>query len=311
MGKQGTKIQWAIVPGYRGATLNPMHAVLKPEFQAEAVAAGKKPNAKTGWFCVKVKDRNGRTRLGCAGCYAEAQNMRMGNGLPYHASQADKLDFRLDHLGDLRKTKEPTSWFVDSMTDLFLEYYPDEMIRAVIDEMMAVDRHLYIILTKRPDRMKSILDRYYPDMHKWGHIWWGVSCEDQSSANEMIPPLLDTNVALRVVSYEPAVGPVDWDEAHWGMNVMGKPWPRKTVDWFLVGGMSKQRAIKPLPFHAEWAFNTTDWARKHDALVFVKQAGSAPFVGGVPFECSDSHGSEPAEWPVPMRVREFPTLEPA
>jgi protein gp37 len=42
------------------------------------------------------------------------------------------------------------------------------------------------------------------------NVWLGVSCEDQRTADERIPLLLETPAAVRFVSYEPALGPVDF-----------------------------------------------------------------------------------------------------
>lgn len=100
-----------------------------------------------------------------------------------------------------------------------------------------------------------------------------------------VPKLLATPAAVRFVSYEPALGPVDWTAF-------------KGLDWIIVGGESTQGA-PARPFDQEWALATIIHCRVIGAAPFVKQLGSRQGL-------KDRAGADPAEWPADLRVREFP-----
>lgn len=143
----------------------------------------------------------------------------------------------------------PLSWrrprrvFVNSMGDLFHERVPDEWIDEIWARMALASTHQFLVLTKRADRMhryfhpgpdtamcdlpearvglrafeiakargENVSDPYWDVWWEWPlrNIWLGVSAEDQTRANERIPRLLDTPAAVRFVSAEPLLGPVD------------------------------------------------------------------------------------------------------
>lgn len=107
------------------------------------------------------------------------------------------------------------------MGDLFHEDVPFSFIEKIWDTMfdtlyISDDTpgipHVYMILTKRPDRMAE----FYQHMNKIGrranyeNVWLGVTAENQKAADDRIPILLKIPAAVRFVSYEPALGPVDW-----------------------------------------------------------------------------------------------------
>ena len=141
--------------------------------------------------------------------------------------------------------KKPRRVFVNSMSDLFHEALPDDAIDRVFAVMALCPQHTFQVLTKRPERMmaylsenhgfqarrrvQDILDPVRPQAERiidqatgysaavrlhdrWPlpNVWLGVSVEDQVTADERIPLLLQTPAAVRFVSYEPALGPVDF-----------------------------------------------------------------------------------------------------
>jgi protein gp37 len=68
-----------------------------------------------------------------------------------------KIRFLSDRLlKPLRKPK-PTTWFVNSMSDLFHEDIPDEEINQVFAVMRMCPQHTFQVLTKRPDRMQAFI----------------------------------------------------------------------------------------------------------------------------------------------------------
>lgn len=167
-----------------------------------------------------------------------------------------------------RKLLEPLSWreprkvFVNSMSDLFHESVPDEWIDRIFAVMALAKQHTFQILTKRPERMRAytnggwqsrIIDflREYSkipvgkgvlletvDGGKLANVWLGVTCEDQKSADERIPLLLQTPAVIRFVSYEPALEYIDF--SHWLGNI------RRTHMSASVEGMLRNKSFRGL-----------------------------------------------------------------
>src|SRR5690606_22560010 len=161
---------------------------------------------------------SGCTRVspGCDNCYAMRQAHRFsGNCQPYEGLTTIRRG-KVDWTGSVRFVPEmlevplqrkPTTWFVNSMSDLFHESLTNEQIASAFGGMAATPQHTYQILTKRPKRMREWfgwLDGRRP-LH---NVWLGVSCEDQARADERIPHLLSTPAAVRFVSAEPLLGPI-------------------------------------------------------------------------------------------------------
>lgn len=151
--------------------------------------------------------------------------------LPF--SRVQLLPDRLD--APLRRQK-PERYFVDSMSDLFHEKVPDEYIAQVFAVMAIARRHTFLILTKRPERMRAFVGEHHelpPDWMKprlrhvegedlgkmfagqptytwpYPNVWLGTSVEDQAAADERIPQLARTPAAVRFLSCEPLIGAVD------------------------------------------------------------------------------------------------------
>jgi protein gp37 len=112
--------------------------------------------------------------------------------------------------------KKPRRIFVNSMSDLFHEEVPFQFIHEVFATIRQTPQHVYQILTKRPERMREFIAGYLRPREAMGwangfysHVWLGVSIENQATADERIPILLQTPAAVRWVSVEPLLGPVD------------------------------------------------------------------------------------------------------
>ena len=170
------------------------------------------------------------------------------------------------------------------------------------------------------------------------NVWLGVTAEDQQRADERIPLLLETPAALRFVSYEPALGPVRLDrltsdEGLWYDGLRGRfsgndgpPGPR--LDWVIVGGESGPKAR---PFDLAWGRSVVEQCRAAGVACFVKQLGARPegawedlsigmralfhtmesarnhrFDLRGSFE--DRKSNDPLEWPIDLRVRQFPEV---
>lgn len=149
------------------------------------------------------------------------------------------------------------------------------------------------------------------DEDRWPlpNVWIGVSVEDQQRAEERIPHLLKTPAAVRFVSYEPALGPVDF--SRWlACRGCGNPTPCMPehdagINWLIVGGESGPSAR---PFDLAWARSTIAQCKAAGVPCFVKQMGSdwAAFNRIKNAMAENRKGGDMAEWPVDLRVREWP-----
>jgi protein gp37 len=147
------------------------------------------------------------------------------------------------------------------------------------------------------------------------NVWLGVSVEDQATANRRVPLLLQTPAAKRLVSYEPALGPVNFRPWLFALTRDGNR--AKHLDWIIVGGESGPGARV---FDLAWARSTVAQCRGQGGVAcFVKQLGSririhrrGPDWDG-PGPESDfkivrtkGKGAVPRGWPAAFHVREFP-----
>ncbi len=167
---------------------------------------------------------------------------------------ADGFSVTLHHdLLDLpRRWRSPRLVFVNSMSDLFHESVPLSFIKRVFETMSECPQHLFQILTKRSQRLKeSAAALSWPE-----NVWMGVSVED-SRVLSRIEDLLEVPAAVRFLSCEPLIGPLD-------------ALPLKSIDWVIVGGESGPGAR---PMQREWALSVLRQCRKHGVPFFFKQWG--------------------------------------
>ena len=188
---------------------------------------------KIGWHCEHAT-------TGCEFCYAEGINKRLGTGLPFKPGHRADIEIFLDEgmlLAPLR-WKRPRRIFVGSMTDLFADFVTDAMLDRIFAVMALCPQHTFQVLTKRAARMREYIESIKPLPNApWDRLteiamdigytargqggngglvkrplpnaWLGVSCERQEEADERIPLLLQTPAAVRFISAEPLLGPVD------------------------------------------------------------------------------------------------------
>lgn len=223
----------------------------------------------------------------------------------------------IDHkLAEPLRWRKPRRVFVNSMSDLFHENLPDADILSVFQVMGKCPAHTFQILTKRPGRMLDFLtnrrwrnlghspamcgdhhaaiipgEHLESDIASLPNVWLGVSVEDQKTADERIPLLLQTPAAKRFVSYEPALGPVNLRRVEHepegsGGTVyinsltgdflsIGGGGAIAALDWIIVGGESGHNAR---PFDIQWARNTIQQCKKASVACFVKQLGAVPMM---------------------------------
>jgi protein gp37 len=317
------------------------------------------------WTDVTWNPTRGCSRVseGCRNCYAEriagrfctdpADSAIAGGqfgGFAIRTSAGPRWTGKVELIES--KLHEPLHWrkprkvFVNSMSDLFHENLSFADILQVMITILGAPQHDFQVLTKRPERAKQFFlwwDRTYPGHAYPPNLWLGTSIEDQPTANKRILSLLQTPAAVRFVSYEPALGPVDFtriggNDECWLNSLDGK-WRAifKTetqaatvridldhcpaLDWIIVGGESGPDAR---PFDVQWARDVVAQCQDAVTAVFVKQLGSNPRDG---FELGtarppsiedrprlislrDRKGGDWNEWEPGLRVREFPQPRP-
>lgn len=221
--------------------------------------------------------------------------------------------------------KKPRRIFVNSMSDLFHEDVPDQFILQVFDVMRQcqngwtpvlggekgklVASHTFQILTKRPQRMLDFCTRLrfaqndgrglylaeslphngFNPMRALRNVWLGVSVEDQATADERIPLLLQTPAAVRFISAEPLLGDIRlgaWlQRSPSAAFVAGKvtadmpEWTRTgstALDWVITGGESGPKAR---PSHPDWFRSLRDQCAAAMVPFFFKQWGEWWEVG--------------------------------
>lgn len=301
MGSSKTKIEWT-------ATVNP----------DGSVTAGATWQPITGCSVVSP---------GCTNCYAmglaggrlQRHPSRAGLTAPSKAGPVwtGEVRFNEQWLDQPLRWREKRRIFVCAHGDLFHENVPDEWIDRVFAVMALAAQHIFIVLTKRASRMREyflavdraerigwaeaaiatteVLPRlrsgqYRGPVHRRlpiPNVWLMVSAEDQQRADERIPELLATPAAVRGVSLEPLLGPIDlttlrlFDGSQWDV-LSGSHWfpgagsensrtfrtPR--LDWVIIGGESGKNAR---PMLRSWALALRDQCATAGVPFFFKQHG--------------------------------------
>jgi protein gp37 len=269
---------------------------------------------------------------GCDHCYAKTFAERWRGTPGHYFERGFDVQLRPDKLDQPLRWRKPRKIFVNSMSDLFHDAVPDDYIARVFAVMAYSYWHTFQILTKRHGRMRSLLsspefielfDREFCKIPDWndrypdlefvpaGHndhlmngpltnVWGGVSAEDQKRADLRIPALIETPLAIRFVSAEPLLGPIQMDNwlAMYPENEDGEQYPGD-LDWVIVGGESGRGAR---PMHTDWARSLRDQCVEAGVAFLFKQWGEHVTVGQMTAEAAAKY-SGPA-WPddFPWRI---------
>ena len=222
--------------------------------------------SKIEWTDATWNPVTGCTKItrGCDNCYAErfAERFRGTPGHPYEPGF--DLTLRPERISQPLSWKRPRMIFVNSMSDLFHKDVPSDFIDNVFDTMETADWHVFQVLTKRSPLMRDYLRRRYGSGLAPGHIWCGVSVEDDK-ATARIRHLQDAPISTRFLSIEPLLGPVG------GIDIEG-------ISWVIVGGESGPNAR---PMKREWAIEVRDLCERRGIPFFFKQwGGRTPKAGG-------------------------------
>jgi protein gp37 len=226
---------------------------------------------------------------GCRNCYAEVMHKRLrGMGQPkYQQPFLGHVRYWEDELAKPFRWNKPRTVFLNSMSDIFHDAVTVQQIAEIYAMMFLTSKHTYIVLTKRASRANYVLSsvEFFEEYHKacnrlhdkyvstleqemyqcielesmWPltNVWQGVSVESQDE-DYRIDELIKTPAHITVVSYEPAVGPLD-------IQKYGNK-----ISWLIAGGESGHRATPP---HPDWFRAVRDQCAAAGVAFFFKQWG--------------------------------------
>lgn len=245
-----TKIEWA------DYVSNPLKAVYQtppmPLLNDHSIS-------RKGFACVKHSE-------GCANCWASSMNVRLGTSLAYTRPNIEKVQLFWDDAEQTRlmnfAPKKPFKngrsrplLFIHDMTDLFGDWVDAEYQKrtwGILEWRTDID---FVVLSKRPDAMYS----FVAGSQVLRNVILGASVENQKRANERVEPMMA--LARRgwktLVSYEPALGPVNWNG-----------W--EGLLWMICGGESGPAARPMCP---DWAYETQRFCAENNVAFFFKQWG--------------------------------------
>jgi protein gp37 len=317
--------------------------------------------------CTKVSP-------GCANCYAErdSKSPRLQQFEKYQGIVDDQghwtgeVRFVPKVLEQILRLKKPQRIFMPSMSDPFHPAVKYDWLDQIFATIALCPHLTFQLLTKRPQRMLEYLkdcDRLDNLEHEIQHqaflltgeypsielplpnLWLGVSVENQQAANERIPLLRQAPAAVRFLSCEPLLGPVELfdvdGQVSIGMQQLDPAetlFPGEVIDWVIVGGESGNGAR---PCQTDWIRSLVEQCRDVGVPCFVKQLGQFPvsrepetshaevitrdiysewvfkaaeeqgfdLEGFLILKLTDRKGGNPEEWPEDLRVREFPSGE--
>jgi protein gp37 len=217
---------------------------------------------------------------GCDHCWSAAITNRFYDRFPdgpYLLSVKDGNKFEFsgnillhpDRLNIPRKVKKPTVWCI--WNDFFHENIPTSYILDAFRTMGGAFHHTYLILTKRPARMRGVIETISESLHNegrarigtaWDHVWLGVTVCNQAEADKKIPLLLQTPAAHRWISIEPMIGPVD--------KFYGGSWFLNELDAVILGGETGPGAR---PMSPDWVRTVRDQCHFAGVPFFFKGWG--------------------------------------
>lgn len=278
---------------------------------------------------------------GCDACYAEALDKRhkwggathWGAGVPRHRTSESYW-------------RKPLAWnkqapasefagikgfwpvFCASLADVFDNEVPDQWRHDLFSLIQRTPNLSWLLVTKRIGNVLKLVDENV--LRELPNIRLMITVVNQEEADRDIPKLLALP-CKNGISYEPALGPIDFGNYYLAEKCGGRyPFPTlgiehrtkmiDLIDWIIVGGESNQGKQKARPFNVQWARSTVQQCANADVPVFVKQLGAHPYDGAQQScdatECcvhdytrlklSDRAGADPSEWDDELRVQEFP-----
>ena len=203
-----------------------------------------------------------RMSPGCDHCYALHQAGRLKrmrsrryqvDGNPRTSGPGFGLTLHWDKVREPLQMRTPQRIFVVSMGDLFHHAVPLDFLQAVFATMEKAHWHTFIILTKRSKRLRALA----PQLRWPPNVWMGVSVEMPRYLSR-IKDLCQTEAAVKVLSIEPLLAPIDH------LDLSG-------ISWVIVGGESGPKR-RPMPHR--WVWPLRDACTSADVAFFFKQSSA-------------------------------------
>ena len=228
---------------------------------------------------------------GCQHCYAERMSKRLAGRCGYPFENPFKVTLHPDKLEQPLRWKKPRKIFVCSMGDLFHPDVSGDFLYEIWGIMAQCPQHIFMVLTKRPEIMRlwydDIFIRLNPLYRKnpLPNIWLGVTAENQARADERIPILLRVPAAVRFVSVEPMLGPIELEHYFpeydylptckyfriaYGLDSNKPVIVRSGIDWVICGGETGPGAR---PMHPDWVRSLRDQCVTAGVPFFFKSWG--------------------------------------
>lgn len=202
-----------------------------------------------------------RVAAGCDNCYALTLAKRLkamgaekyqNDGNPVTSGPGFDVTIHPKALDQPRRWRAPRVVFVNSMSDLFHARVPLSFVQDIFDVMAETPQHTYQALTKRAARMRKVADKL-----DWpSNLWMGVSVEN-AEVVDRIDDLREVPAAVRFLSCEPLLGPLD------NLNLAG-------IDWVIAGGES---GPNHRPMDPAWVADIRDQCVDAEVAFFFKQWG--------------------------------------
>ena len=269
---------------------------------------------------------------GCQNCWARKVSKRLRGRFGYPPDEPFRVTFHPNRLDQPLHWEKPRRIFGVSMGDLFharVRLGEIAVIHAIIG---LASQHTFLLLTKRPARaavvyewmararLSSHLADYVPQPHGWkwdavcntldgplqrkrpfDNLWLGTSVENQATADERIPHLLRCPAAVRFISLEPMLGPVNLSGCMepltigWLENIPTGIEGGSPIGWLVIGAESiGSRAGRECKI--EWVESAVEQAQSAGVPVFVKQ-----------LHLDGKLVKDVSKFPKHLRVQEYPT----
>lgn len=237
---------------------------------------------------------------GCKNCWANTMAKRLaGMGVDgYDKQNPFKVTLHPDRLDEPLSVKKPSRIGVAFMGDLFHKDVPFEYMHMVWRKMFQCPHHTFLILTKRLQRLKDFVRAYHKNTIS-KHLWLGTSIEDQATADTRILELLQIPAAVRYLSIEPMLGPVDLSgylgKAFNGMSERQEEYTYNFgINWVILGAESGPNRR---PCKLEWMVDVVNQCKSAGVPVYVKQID----LGGKVIE-------DISQFPPELQIREYPNV---
>lgn len=224
--------------------------------------------AKGMWWGRAWSLVSGCTRVseGCDNCWLRAQQNR------YRPQEKGCVTIHEARLTLPLRVKKPTVWAVWS--DLFHPAVTEEFCESAFDYMGQAKQHIFLVLTKRPERIDDFpwLD-YGANLRS--NVWLGTTAENQARLDERLPHLLKWP-GKKFLSLEPLLGDIDLARRGLALRLDSmSSWQKmdyeNSIDW-VIAGCEKIGGRPGRLANSEWYCSLRDQCQAAGVPFFLKQA---------------------------------------